>query len=77
MHNRQVIKNITARTTHPNQAVRTGEELARVFVPENAAVPTVECYKDGEVIRHIDIRCSCGQITRLMCEYPGSLPETE
>ncbi len=70
MQNRQVIKNIAAKSSHSAQSVRTGEELARVFVPENGAAPTVECYQDGDVIQHIDVRCSCGQVTRLMCEYP-------
>ena len=69
LSSRQIIKKVAAKSASPDQAVRSGEELARVFVPENSAVPIVECFKAGDVIQHIDIRCSCGQTTRLMCEY--------
>ena len=72
MNSRQVIKKVATQSASSNHTVRSSEELARVFVPENGAVPVVECYKDGKVIQHIDIRCSCGQTTRLICEYPAT-----
>jgi len=43
--------------------------LCRVFVPEGNDIPLIECTKRGNVITHIDIRCSCGQVTRIVCEY--------
>ena len=70
MNSRQVIKKFAAQSASSDQTFRSSEELTRVFVPENGAVPVVECYKDGNVVQYIDIRCSCGQTTRLMCEYP-------
>ncbi len=70
MSSRQVIKKFAAQSASSDPTFRSSGELTRVFVPENAAVPVVECYKDVNVIQHIDIRCSCGQTTRLICEYP-------
>lgn len=36
--------------------------------------PTVTLRHEGERVTQITIRCSCGQVLTLQCEYPSSLP---
>jgi hypothetical protein len=42
---------------------------AEVWVPENVDVPTVECDTVDGVVQSITIRCSCGCVTELLCDY--------
>ena len=57
----------------PGSSVRVSEETAPVGAPRSAPVgaPHVELIRDGDVIRAIDVTCSCGQRIRLRCSYPG------
>lgn len=42
---------------------------AEVWVPENVDVPTVECDSVDGVVQSITVRCSCGCVTELLCDY--------
>lgn len=55
----------------PGHCIRLTEEPARVGVPQNghASDPQVEVIREGDIIRAIDITCSCGQRIRLRCDY--------
>ena len=54
----------------PGTSVRLSDIPARVGAPEQTpAEPTVELVRSGEVVRAIDIVCSCGQHIRLHCLY--------
>jgi hypothetical protein len=50
-------------------------ESARVTVPRGGhgaacpAQPQVEVVREGDVIRAIDVTCTCGQKIRIRCEY--------
>ena len=51
--------------------VRQSDETTLVGVPRQADEhgTTVELVKDGNVVRAIDVTCSCGQKTRVWCVY--------
>lgn len=51
--------------------VRLSENPARVGAPGHEAPPPprVELVREGDVIRAIDVYCSCGQHIRLHCLY--------
>jgi hypothetical protein len=40
-----------------------------VWVPENVDVPTVECDTVDGTVQSITVRCSCGCVTELLCDY--------
>lgn len=71
MPSRRIIKKLDV-SDRPEQPHQADHEICRVFIPEENDVPLVECTKNGDVITQIDIRCSCGQVTRLVCEYGDS-----
>jgi hypothetical protein len=39
--------------------------------PTPACAPQIELVRDGDVIRAIDVTCTCGQKIRLRCVYDG------
>jgi hypothetical protein len=56
----------------PGRKVLVSEESARVGVPRADAAgcePQIELVRDGDVIRAIDVTCTCGQRIRLRCVY--------
>ena len=55
----------------PGNRVRQSDETTLVGVPRQADEhgTTVELVKDGNVVRAIDVICSCGQKTRVWCVY--------
>jgi hypothetical protein len=55
----------------PGNRVRQSDETTLVGVPRpvEAHGATVELVKDGDVVRAIDLICSCGQKTRVWCVY--------
>ena len=61
----------TAATIIPSLRVRASGEHAHVGMPRAAAdaEPKIELVREGEVVRAIDITCSCGHRFRLLCEY--------
>lgn len=55
----------------PGSRVRQSDETTLVGVPRPVEThgATVELVKDGDVVRAIDLTCSCGQKTRVWCVY--------
>jgi hypothetical protein len=55
----------------PGHRVRQSDETTLVGVPRQADEhgTTVELVKEGNVVRAIDVICSCGQKTRVWCVY--------
>ena len=61
----------------PHRAVIPADEISLVGTPlcvgaeagGHASGPTVELLREGNVIRAIDITCSCGQRIRVHCSY--------
>lgn len=47
------------------QAVRVGQARAEAERSE----PTIELVRDGEVVRAMDITCSCGEHIIVRCDY--------
>ena len=68
MPSQRIIKKLDV-SDWPKVPHEIDHEVCRVLVPEGNGDPLVECTKNGDVITQIDIRCSCGQVTRLVCEY--------
>lgn len=61
------------RAVIPGSCVRVSEETTPVGTPRHLPVgtPHLELIREGDVIRAIDVTCSCGQRIRLRCTYPG------
>lgn len=55
----------------PGSRVRQSDETTLVGVPRPVEThgATAELVKDGDVVRAIDVICSCGQKTRVWCVY--------
>lgn len=55
----------------PALQVRDSGERTRVTIPRHghAEEPVIELVREGDVVRAIDITCSCGQRIRLLCDY--------
>lgn len=55
----------------PGHCVRLSGE-ASVSIPRNgagAAEPRIELIREGDLIKAIDVTCTCGQRIRLRCIY--------
>ena len=60
------------RSVVPHHHVRVASEAARVAIPGQAglvAEPHVTLIRDGDVVKAVEIVCSCGQRLRLNCVY--------
>ena len=55
----------------PGHRVGQTAEVARVGGPHvhPGASPSVELIRDGDVIKAIDVTCSCGEKMRIWCSY--------
>jgi hypothetical protein len=60
-----------SRSIIPGKQVRLTGESARVIQPRPAGdcEPLIELVREGNQVRAIDIRCSCGKRIYLECEY--------
>ncbi|MCA9198106.1 MAG: hypothetical protein KDA87_11225 [Planctomycetales bacterium] len=62
--------NNPARVVIPTRSASVDEKSSRVRVPVGkGAEPVIETHMQGKQVHAIDIRCTCGQHTRLICEY--------
>jgi hypothetical protein len=68
----RVIKNANCSGVLPRQPIHPAQDHDEKRLSEHASIPTVECVRDGDTVRYIDVRCSCGQVTRLVCEYAAA-----
>lgn len=59
------------RAVVPGQRVRLTGEAARVVPPRQGGEcePQIELVRQGDQVRAIDIRCTCGKRIYLTCEY--------
>lgn len=55
----------------PGHRVVQAAEVARVGNANAHSVvqPTIELIRDGELVKAIDVTCSCGEKMRLWCSY--------
>jgi hypothetical protein len=55
----------------PGQHVLVAGPNARVRIPAAppAQEPKLELVREGEVVRALDVMCSCGEKIRIVCEY--------
>lgn len=59
-----------ARAVVPGRCVRLSGETARVVIPRPAGgEPHIELVREGNLIKAIDVTCTCGQRIRLRCVY--------
>jgi hypothetical protein len=65
----RVIKNLNCSPILPRQPIHPAGQTAHTDIRELPVNPTVECVKEGDTIRYIDVHCGCGHVTRLVCEY--------
>ncbi len=55
----------------PGQRVVFSGEAARIQIPAEATSkePHIELVRENDMIRAVDVTCSCGQRIRLVCDY--------
>jgi hypothetical protein len=55
----------------PHQRVVSNGTHAKVRIPAGGVSdePRIELIREGDLIRAIDVTCSCGKRIRLVCEY--------
>ncbi len=53
----------------PRAAVGPVGGQRQIMLPDGKDRPIVECVWDGERLAAIEVTCSCGQVTRLTCQY--------
>jgi hypothetical protein len=60
-----------SRTLVPGHCVRLSPDAARVVIPgsQGSHEPRVEIIREGDVIKIIELTCTCGQRMRLRCDY--------
>lgn len=60
-----------SRSVVPGHRVVQTSELARVGIPHTHAggQTNVELIRDGDVVKAIDVTCSCGEKIRIWCSY--------
>ncbi len=50
--------------------VRWTDEPARVRIPgQSSAEPRVDLIREGNIIRAIEVVCTCGRCIRIRCDY--------
>jgi hypothetical protein len=65
----------TSRGVVPGRHVRVSGEAARVGAPNlctPAGQPQLEMIRDGDILRAIDVICSCGKRIRMRCVYSNT-----
>jgi hypothetical protein len=72
----RVIKNANCSGVLPRQPIHPAQDQDGKRRSEHTSMPTVECVRDGDNVRYIDVHCCCGQVTRLLCEY-ATTPSNE
>ena len=67
----QTIPRHIAHPIVPGSRVRRSDEMAKVGEPHSmgAGQPVIELVKEGDIVKAIDVTCSCGQKFRLWCAY--------
>jgi hypothetical protein len=55
----------------PAARVKIGEHAVRIgeTAPEPHGEPKINLVREGGVVRFIEVTCSCGQVTRIRCDY--------
>lgn len=58
----------------PGHRVIQTTEVARIGGPHvhSQQQPTVELVREGDVVKAIDVTCSCGEKFRLWCSYAAN-----
>lgn len=71
--------NVGRRTTAiiPGRRVVFSGESARIPIPAEATSkePHIELVRENDMIRAVDVTCSCGQRIRLVCDYEWEAPQ--
>lgn len=57
----------------PAHRIVQTSEVARIGGPHVAhGQPKVDLVRDGEIIKAIDVTCSCGETIRIWCSYEAA-----
>lgn len=70
----RVIKNADCSGELPRLPIHPAQVRSAAPDAEHASMTTVECIKEGDTVRYIDVRCRCGHVTRLICDYGSVRP---
>jgi len=68
----QTMKPAQPKSVITAEHVNLAEEPARINLPHAGHVkgePRIELIRDGDIIRAIEVICSCGERIRLRCDY--------
>lgn len=69
----RVIKAVGLNVASAKTPVRVGRHEDPEFVPHGDGVPEIKLISQDGTVQRIEIRCVCGHITTLICDY--SLPD--
>ena len=69
MSSPRVIKSLPISAAPTRQVIRVGHSDEPEFIASGDHSPEVECITENGVVRRIQIRCSCGTLTTLVCQY--------
>jgi hypothetical protein len=66
--------NATPRSVIPRQQVVVGVTPVRLSVPNQSDLDHsgVRLEREGDIVRAIEVTCSCGERIRLLCEYEST-----
>ena len=65
----RVIKSLPTSSNGTRQVIRVGYAEEAPFVAEGDHMPEVECVTEDCVVTRIQVKCSCGKLTTLICQY--------
>ena len=68
----RIIKSYSPTSMSTAHVVKVGHPQESEFVPDGQHAPQIECITEQGIIRRIEIRCTCGQLTTLICDYGES-----
>ena len=71
---RSVVNPDPGKRVVPAGQVRESGLRVKLAIPGHDALdePILEVVRDGDVVRALDIICSCGQRIRVLCDYEGT-----
>jgi hypothetical protein len=72
MNTQRIIKAAGTDLLAVRNTVRVGQREMAEFVPDCDDAPEIKLITEDGVVRRIEVRCTCGKTTTLLCEYGAS-----
>ena len=69
MKSSRIIRHGTAAAIATPSETEKIQSNSEVWVPEDNSIPTIECETSNGIVESITVRCGCGCVPELVCEY--------